>query len=280
MQKGIIIALVVAITALIGGLVYYVTTSPQNTQQQQIGTGQTETGTETGTGQTETGQTETGTGQTETGTETGTGQTETGTGQTETGTGQTGVANVYPMVALTANNDQNYIASASSVFAGFEPFMAFDDNPRYQSFWSSEENRYNAQTGQYTGNIQTTSILDGQIPIAGEWLQIELPVTIRPMSFLLTGRSDFNLAPVRSPRYFVFLAGKPGTSGSLEWKILYDNRSQTPGENNWTLESKTFTVNTTNEKFKFFRLIVTQVGNDTGDHDSVQIKDFQILGVN
>ena len=278
MQKGIIIALVVAITALIGGLVYYVTTSPQNTQQQQIGTGQTETG-QTETGQTETGQTETGTGQTETGqTETGTGQTETGTGQTETG--QTGVAHVYPMVALAANNDQNYIASASSVFAGFEPFMAFDDNPRYQSFWSSEENRYNAQTGQYTGNIQTTSILDGQIPIAGEWLQIELPVTIRPMSFLLTGRSDFNLAPVRSPRYFVFLAGKPGTSGSLEWKILYDNRSQTPGENNWTLESKTFTVNTTNEKFKFFRLIVTQVGNDTGDHDSVQIKDFQILGVN
>lgn len=191
----------------------------------------------------------------------------------------------YPYHNLSSNTMNGYVASQSSAAAGTEfAWKAFDGNPatHWHTAWDSAANLYNSTTGLYTGT--TTSTVD-RATIAGEWLQIQFPQDYQ--SFLVTGfriaprRDSVVIATVRSPRYFVLAASNDGDN----WVSLFDNRNDSPGANAWSRTTAlTFSLPVLpSVTYRFFRLIVTRVGNfdnDTANNsaNSVQINDFRLIG--
>jgi len=190
----------------------------------------------------------------------------------------------YPYHNLSSNTMNGYVASQSSAAVGEFAWKAFDGNP--DTFWhtafDSAANLYNTTTGLYTGT--TTSTVD-RATIAGEWLQIQFPQDYQ--SFLVTGfriaprRDSVSIAMVRSPRYFVLAASNDGDN----WVSLFDNRNDSPGANAWSRTTAlTFSLPVLpSVTYRFFRLIVTRVGNFDNDtvnnsQNSVQINDFRLIG--
>ena len=202
---------------------------------------------------------------------------------------------LYPLIDLTANTTGGYVASASTVSGiswpagGVQPFCAFDSSTAtmYHSVYHSSvpniaQYRYNATTGIYPSNGLSTTTVGGEL-IRGEWLQLQFPNEYA--NFILTG---FRILPrqdvagtQRSPRNFV-LAGSP--DGTL-WTNLFDNRAET-GANDWGTSAKVFTLSTAQipvVMYRYYRLVVTRVGNADAEttpdtEKSLQIAGFRFIG--
>ena len=71
-----------------------------------------------------------------------------------------------PRIALTANSDRGYVASASSSHINFPPNYAFDNVD--STFYQTDETQYVTATGAYQGS----NTLNG---VNGEWLSLQLP---------------------------------------------------------------------------------------------------------
>jgi hypothetical protein len=144
-------------------------------------------------------------------------------------------------------------------------YLAFDGNPN--TYWSSA-NVYNNSTGVYDGATVTVS---GTKSWRGEWLQIQFPpVTVhsifRPIALKLTPRSLPEYHKYRSPRKFVLLGSQASNvkkEADYGWEVLFDNTgvSQT-GVIDWTTETKTIQLSTVSNGYRYYRLVVTQVGMD------------------
>jgi hypothetical protein len=182
------------------------------------------------------------------------------------------VANVqnntkFPPGAMTAASttftgtdvlDGVYTASQSS---GTEPaYYAFDNSTGTFAF--ETVNKYNGTLGAYSGAVTTTvTNLKNNITTSysGEWLQIQVPNAVSLNSFRLMGRQDQSLFTWRSPNTF-YVAGS--NNGST-WELIHSTSGA-----QFTAGTLYFTCNAGNtNKYKYFRLIVTKIGNNgtTGD---------------
>jgi len=102
----------------------------------------------------------------------------------------------YPHIAMTGYAQRGYVVSASSVWSGYNPWEAFDENNPVggntgagagwaSSGPSTSYDTYNGSTGEDLG---ITSHHTGSV--TGEWIQIELPTSIILSSIDIESRSE------------------------------------------------------------------------------------------
>jgi hypothetical protein len=145
-----------------------------------------------------------------------------------------------------------YVASASSEFSTSYSWQAFNKvaHTGGTTEWSSAT--VYSSAALYTGSVTTVDALG--ISYAGEWLQIQMPVSVILSSYSLQPSSD--AATSQSPAKWWILGSRDG----LNWSLV-DSRS---GVTSWTNSgTQTFTASAT-QAYNYFRLVTSQVnGNGT-----------------
>lgn len=150
--------------------------------------------------------------------------------------------------SLSAGYGQGtYVASASSEYSGYgAAWQAFDKtNGAGNNTWASAQT-YNTTTGVYTGSVVTVDINGNSY--SGEWLQIQLPVSIILSSFTSTPQTNVS---VNSPYNFVILGSRDG----INWFLVFRISNYT----SWVAATPvTFSV-TSSQAFNYFRLVGQQI---------------------
>src|SRR6056300_570777 len=182
----------------------------------------------------------------------------------------------YPRVALSANSDSGYVASASSYYnTGVQPYQAFDvvngglgwesgpnsqnGNGRYSSGSTFNTTYLNDNPTLGEGGFQTTA---GSTTYTGEWVQIQLPVSIQSTTHVF-GNSDANSAwNLRIPQSGVILGSTNGSS----WELIHSFDD--------TIKNATITVSHT-KYYSYFRLVVLSVGTN---QTLANVPEWEIFG--
>lgn len=183
----------------------------------------------------------------------------------------------FPPAALTSNSTTvsgqtygNGVYVVSSSFTNSLMYRLFNKTIEdvvlsdFGSYETSDLNPTNA--GWYLGTTTTTAT--SGVSYRGEWVQIQLPLSINPSSIVLTRRLFQN--QIAS---FVLLGSSTGTA----WDLLYD-QSKTVVVYGST--SNTFSAYTdTSENYRYFRIVVLRVGRDNATcGDRCLMEEFQIFG--
>ena len=147
-----------------------------------------------------------------------------------------------------------YVASASSEGSSPAAWMAFNktNGSNAPDIWYTPNNTYNGSSPfNYTGSVVTVDTLGNAY--AGEWLQIQLPVSVILSSYAISCQTNVT---VNSPSNFVFLGSRDGTN----WTLVNKQSGFNPG----TIGAvNTFAVSAT-QAFNYYRLSIQNiVGNGT-----------------
>ena len=144
-----------------------------------------------------------------------------------------------------------YVASASSEVSTYEAWRAFDKSSTARPGWSSSGG-YNS-SGAYTGSVTTIDTLGNSY--AGEWLQIQVPVSTILSTYSLQTRYDF-APPAGEPLKWWVLGSRDGTN----WTLVDSQSGVT-----WTSASqtRTFTVGST-QAYNYYRTAVNIIGGTGG----------------
>ena len=143
-----------------------------------------------------------------------------------------------------------YVASASTDGAGYEAWAVFDKGTTSKLGWSGQGANYSYSGGGYTGSVTTVDTLGNSY--AGDWLQIQVPVSVQLSSYSIQTRYDF-APPAGEPRKWVVIGSRDGVSWTLVDSQNYSN---------WTAASqtRTFTVGST-QAYNYYRIATSVVGN-------------------
>lgn len=164
---------------------------------------------------------------------------------------------VYPPVGLTTSQGSitaaygsgTYTASASTTFSPNFAWNAFDNN--LMTYWNSNA-QYNGTTGAYTGTASTTV---GSTAYPGEWLQLQLPISIYLHSHTLLGRESF-LSRVAGDYILA------GSTGGTVWSLIETRGNLTLSDYNsgGTLHGSFTTAVPASSPFSYYRLITSKLG--------------------
>lgn len=178
-------------------------------------------------------------------------------------------ARPYPPVALTGSgtlvtsSNANYglgyyTVTASSVSTTFNAYYVFD---RSSLSWNTSNAQYNlAAPYNYTGSLRTIDINGTQY--AGEWVQLQMPVSIRLSSISITGTSG---QTTRMPsRFFLF-----GSQDGFSWTILgqYSGLSHSAAAQNIPIATR--------NAFSTYRMVIP---NLTGNGSYIDINELLLYG--
>lgn len=158
---------------------------------------------------------------------------------------------LQPPFAMTANSQNGYTASASSVRVSFEqPFNLFSTTLLLFSTAYTSAQTYN-NTGAYTGAVSTT-IASPSSTYFGEWVQLQVPTAFILRRFAVVSRPAFS---VRSPVDFVVLGSNNGSTWTELFRITGVPWLSTNYEPIfWSISSPT-------TAFSYYRLAVNRIGN-------------------
>jgi hypothetical protein len=157
----------------------------------------------------------------------------------------------YPPAALTGHvtnittstyGKGYYIVSASSEFStSYQGWRLFD---RTGTQWASGYTYSASSPYSHNGTI-TTSDTNG-INYSGEWIQIQLPLSISLTAYTLTGTSGQS---IKFPARFYIL----GSINGVNWTLV-SQQSAIP----YSASPQLFTVNTT-RAFTYYRIVINQL---------------------
>lgn len=167
----------------------------------------------------------------------------------------------YPSAALTSNSttlpEGTYVTTMSSYLANCDPYLAFDNNTT--TITSSALNLYNG-SGAYIGSNVTvfTTLAGNSAVVNGEWIQIQMPQSIRISSYSLTARAGTALG---MPVVLKLLAS---SNAGSDW-VEIDNESALTWDNT-NGETKTFALSTPSASYDTFRIVdgLHQAGSGNG----------------
>jgi len=172
-----------------------------------------------------------------------------------------GTINAYPPQALTTNTttvsgaaygNGTYVVTASSGAA--TAYRAFDDQTGFDQWWMDSGN-YNASTGAYQGAFSTTTASGSNL--AGEYLQVQMPSSVVPLSYSITPRQESYYLERRNVTKWWLV----GSSNGSAWDILDSQETE------WTsTAAKTFNL-ATNTAYSYFRIVCGRVGNSNTNND-------------
>ena len=188
--------------------------------------------------------------------------------------------NLYPPIGLITSpvsisgqpyGNGTYSANASSITSPFFSTGAFD---RGSNYWSSQQGVYSTVStslGVYTGGISLT--YDGSTKTyTGEWLQIQLPSSIRVYSFAITANNNL-FTTTRAPRNFRLFGSTSGANNSW-FSVGAEFTDQTFAQG----ETQTFVVDGVTA-YKYYRLSTNKINNITTDGTAVQIAELRLYEV-
>jgi hypothetical protein len=189
--------------------------------------------------------------------------------------GGTGGSNTYTTSITTATyfNGTYNAASSPNIWTTFNPAFAFDkiSNVQNANLWGTNAATYTSATGLYstslaagvTGGVQTTA------GINGEWVNIQLPQSIRLYQYNITGRVVGN-AEAQNPAAWTILGSNNGTT----W-FTVDARS---GVTSWTSsETKEYVVNSA-ASYSYYRIVITAVQVTGAQASLVEWRLFSSIG--
>ena len=180
--------------------------------------------------------------------------------------GGTSTVQAYPPAAMTDNttNIQNtsygaglYVASASSIYsASYYQYYAFDKSST--SLWISTGNMYSATSPYaYIGSVRTVDMLGNSY--VGEWIQIQLPVSIILSSYFLSGYTPDSS---QTPSTFVVLGSQDG----INWTLMNTQIGNTSN-------AASFTISTT-LAFNYYRMVTKNLISNT----KIDISEWTLYG--
>jgi hypothetical protein len=190
-------------------------------------------------------------------------------------TGSTGGSNTYSLSVTTSPyiNGTYNARSGPNIWSTFNPAMAFDKTRGIVNgnMWGTNTATYSSGTGLYstslatgaTGGVQTTA------GVNGEWLEIQIPRSIKIYKYSLTGRVIGN-GEQQNPSAWTLFGSNNGTT----WTSI-ESRS---GITSWYfISSQTleFIVNSSVE-YSYFRIVVTAV-QSFGSNSSAAIVEWAIF---
>lgn len=148
-----------------------------------------------------------------------------------------------------------YEISASSFYSVdpdfLNPYKAFDGNSG--TYWQTDSIYQN--DGLYNGQ-------NGQNGYLGEWIQIQLPYSLRldkfsisPLNIIGTqSQPPIVYAVYRSPRDFrVF-----GSNDGINWTQIFDVTGL-----EWSLSEKVFILENNSEEYSYYKFVVNKIGNES-----------------
>ena len=181
----------------------------------------------------------------------------------------------YPEVAMTANSDSGYVASASSTATydtNLQPENAFNSiiSPSSAtSSWQSSDSGYSGTTpfNYLNSGTHTVSLTDTDGTIhRGDWLSLQTPNRIKVSYYKIHTLNDVDNY---RPDSFVLLGSNSETDGT--WKLLH---TETSGMTDPGPEVYTGHVNST-EFYTYHRLLVKSLAGNGGE---VYINELEYYG--
>ena len=161
----------------------------------------------------------------------------------------------YPPAAMTGNTTTistaqyaNGIYTSSGSTEQASSYFAFDKTISGNR-WISAINNYNNTSGLYSGSTSTT--VSGTA-YSGEWLQIQMPVTMRLTNYSISDSTNTGGSILATPTNWI-IAGS--NNGSL-WTYIDRQYNQIFNASSQTL---TFNTNIT-QSFMYYRIIVLSIG--------------------
>jgi hypothetical protein len=140
-----------------------------------------------------------------------------------------------------------YVASASSEQVDRDASRAFDFQTGSGRFWQSNTLSANYQTSSpygYTGSVRTVDTLGNSY--AGEWIQLQLPVSVLLQSYNLQTDPTYN-----SSTFYVL-----GSRDGINWTLVNS-------QSGITTSSTTFAIGAT-QAYNYFRLVTGALGGNGG----------------
>ena len=162
--------------------------------------------------------------------------------------------------ALSSGYGQGtYVITASSEYSSVYPaWTAFDKSTSLSaiygggtiySYWSGAS-LYSISGGTYLGSITTIDTVGN--PYSGDWLQIQMPISIVLSNYILYERSDYTW---QAPTKFWIVGSRDG----INWSLV-DQRSGVTWSSPYV---QTFTVNAV-QAYNFYRIIINITTNGGG----------------
>ncbi|KAI9004207.1 hypothetical protein BC832DRAFT_540326 [Gaertneriomyces semiglobifer] len=159
----------------------------------------------------------------------------------------------FPPLSMTSNStiisnqaygNGTYVASTSSIFSStYQPYAVFAAGG---GWYSEATSGYDVTTGLYAGS-QTTIV--NSTNIAGEWVQIQMPVGIFLTSFDISGSSTY----IRNVRDFALVGSNDGST------FIHVLSSTISSWINGQMQTVNVQTPTTTKPFKIYRLIIRSV---------------------
>jgi len=157
-----------------------------------------------------------------------------------------------PRIALTANSDRGYVASASSVLdTTRQPWEAF--NGLYGDDvdgWFSQSG-YSGTNSAYNGSVQLSSTTS-----LGEWIKLELPHKLT-MTYIKIHASG-STRTVHAPEDFKMY----GSNDDINWTEVLSETGAAP-----TIAGSIYNADTTTTAYKYFALVTTRLVSTTSHCD-------------
>ena len=157
-----------------------------------------------------------------------------------------------PRIALTANSDRGYVASASSVLdTTRQPWEAF--NGLYGDDvdgWFSQSG-YSGTNSAYNGSVQLSSTTS-----LGEWIKLELPHKLT-MTYIKIHASG-STRTVHAPEDFKMY----GSNDDINWTEVLSETGAAP-----TVAGSIYNADTTTTAYKYFALVTTRLVSTTSHCD-------------
>jgi hypothetical protein len=144
----------------------------------------------------------------------------------------------------------SYVANCSTFYSASgteQPWRCFDKNNN-GTWWTTSTGSYSSSTGLYAAGVYSTTISGSAY--AGEWIQIQLPVSITLLSYTIYNASSFNN---RAPVDFKIAGSNDGTT----W-ILVDTQTAITS---WLSSTTNLTFTPINPgTYSYYRLCVNKIG--------------------
>ena len=174
------------------------------------------------------------------------------------------------LTGLSPYGGGKYVASASSentAGGGYYTWRAFDKAQSGANPYSSTGSLYAVTTGLYTGTVRTVDTSGNSY--TGEWLQLQIPVSIVISSYIVQQRQDGYGNGNGEPTSWAILGSNDGTN----WTLV-DQRIYTA----WAGTGSAVTFSATSQKaFSFYRFVASIVGS-TGATNNLCIGEWTLNG--
>ena len=155
----------------------------------------------------------------------------------------------------------------SSNETSFPAYLSFDGNS--DTYWKTEENYAGLAPSSYVGS--TSTLVDGDKIVRGEWIEIELATRIFARKYVIRSANlDKNEGHLSS---WTLVASRDG----IHWETV----DVVQHESNWSANNPLnfYDVDKMVESFTHFRLIVQETGHSNELSPFALAAEFYVIGI-